>query len=541
MSTKPTAKKFRLRKPNANAPQASEDETLAAHDDGFSGMDFRKPADKAPQKASQQPAAAPKQAPQQTGTKEEEIAKIRAEGHTGRKLRTARRVAQRHGITAENDFDAVRQLRAKGIDPFGRSNMLEVVGGQESENLPEKAKPKAVGAAQKPAPVDEGTRAAEIMRIQRDIARRRRRQVALLSVRLFLFVMMPTLITSFYFYAVATRMYATKSEFVIQQAGSAAGGAGGGLGSLFSGTGLATQQDSISVQSYLLSRDAMKRLDEDYGFRSHFSTPQIDRLQRLKPDATQEEAFSLYKRMVKIGYDPTEGLIKMEVIAANPRASQLFSEALIAYAEEQVDHLTSRLRNDQMRGARDSFVEADRRLVDAQTRVVQLQEQLGVVSPEAEISSQMGQISAIEGEIRTQRLRLDQILSNAQPNRTRVQVIQSNIAALEDELSLLRQNLTTGTATDASLARIAAELGVAEVDLQTRTALLQQAAQQLEMARIEANRQVRYLSTSVPPIAPDEPTYPKPFENTLLAFLVFSGIYLMISLTASILREQVSG
>ena len=41
-------------------------------------------------------------------------------------------------------------------------------------------------------------------------------------------------------------------------------------------------------------------------------------------------------------------------------------------------------------------------------------------------------------------------------------------------------------------------------------------------------------------IAPDEATYPRAFENTALAFLVFSGIYLMISLTASILREQIT-
>jgi len=104
----------------------------------------------------------------------------------------------------------------------------------------------------------------------------------------------------------------------------------------------------------------------------------------------------------------------------------------------------------------------------------------------------------------------------------------------------MRAGLTDGNAGEASLARITAELGVAQIDLQTRTALLQQAAQQFEAARIEADRQVRYLSTSVPPTAPDEPTYPRKFENTLLAFLIFSGIYLMISLTASILREQVS-
>ena len=62
----------------------------------------------------------------------------------------------------------------------------------------------------------------------------------------------------------------------------------------------------------------------------------------------------------------------------------------------------------------------------------------------------------------------------------------------------------------------------------------------LDAARIEANRQVRYLSVSVSPVVPDAPAYPRAFENTLVAFLIFAGIYLMVSMTAAILREQVS-
>jgi capsular polysaccharide transport system permease protein len=61
-----------------------------------------------------------------------------------------------------------------------------------------------------------------------------------------------------------------------------------------------------------------------------------------------------------------------------------------------------------------------------------------------------------------------------------------------------------------------------------------------EPARQEADRQVRYLSMGVEPVAPDEATYPRAFENTLVSLLIFAGIYLMISLTVSILREQVS-
>ena len=91
-----------------------------------------------------------------------------------------------------------------------------------------------------------------------------------------------------------------------------------------------------------------------------------------------------------------------------------------------------------------------------------------------------------------------------------------------------------------SIASRNTELRLAEENYNFQTVLVQQALAQMEAAQIEANRQVRYLSLGVEPVAPDEATYPRVFENTALAFMIFAGIYLMISLTASILREQVT-
>ena len=70
--------------------------------------------------------------------------------------------------------------------------------------------------------------------------------------------------------------------------------------------------------------------------------------------------------------------------------------------------------------------------------------------------------------------------------------------------------------------------------------LLAQSLQAMETARIEANRQTRYLTISVNPVAADDPTYPRAFEDTLVVLLIFLGIYLMISMTVAILREQVT-
>jgi len=473
------------------------------------------------------------------GSVEQEIAAIRAENLTGRQLRLARRTAQKHGLNPASDLDAVRLLRRSGVDPFQRSNMLELVTSAQQVDDADGPGLPAVTRETPPGPPmsDSAARAREIRRIQRDIARRRRLRMGLLAARLLFFVMLPTLLAGYYYFRVATPMYATNAEFVIQQAETAAAP---NLGGLFSGTGFATSQDSIAVQSYLTSRDAMMRLDRDLGFKAHFGQPGIDPIQRLSPDATNEEAYRLYKRHVSIGYDPTEGLVKMEVSAADPATATAFAEALISYAEERVDQLTQRLRADQMQGARASYEEAEQKMLAAQERVLELQKQRGVLSADLEVSAQMSQISTFELELQNERLRLQQLLANSRPNATRVRVARGNIERLENVIAGMRGDLTQEGTDSASLATISGELVVARADLETRQAMLAQALQQLESARIEANRQVRYLSLGVVPVKPDAPAYPRAFENTVLAFLIFAGLYLMVSLTASILREQVA-
>lgn len=488
----------------------------------------------------------------------EDLEAVRNEGLSGRQLRLARRIAKRHGVETTTDHEAVLQLRLRGIDPFDRGALMSLDraadggtapeapmpgarapngggAGRDRVQLPQRVRP----AAPPGAPIfDEAGRAREIIKIQKDIARRRRRKLALLGLRLAFFVLLPTLIAGWYYFSAATPMYATKSEFVIQKADSLGGNSG--LGGLFSGTQLATNQDSITVQSYLQSRDAMLRLETEQKFKEHFSQPRIDRLQRLPDNASNEAAYKLYQRNVKIGYDPSEGVIRMEVIAADPAASERFSKALISYAEQQVDRLTGRLREDQMKGARDSYQDAERKVSEAQAKVLRLQEQVGILDPASESSLVMGQLSTLQGQLQQKRLELNQLLDNARPSPARVDGARGDIARLETSIADLRSQLTVRSEGNESLAAATGQLRIAEADLETRQALLASAAQQMEAARIEANKQVRYLETGVRPVAPDEPTYPRGFEDTLLAFLIFAGIYLMLSLTASILREQVS-
>ncbi|NVO54435.1 capsule biosynthesis protein [Rhodobacteraceae bacterium B1Z28] len=526
MTTKPKVRKYNLRRKRQSEGSAD------ARADAISRI----------RNATQAPAAANEPQP---GT---ELGEIKHEGLTGRQLRVARRLAQKHGLAATSDYDAVRLLRKKGIDPFERTNLLDLAAAKQTdENRKPTAKdkikiqlPQTVQNKQQNLPGPELSpserRDHEIGQIQKDIARRRRRKLFTLFARLAAFVMLPTLVVGYYFYRVATPMYASDSSFSILQADGAAGSIGG----LLSGTQFATAQDSISVQDFLESKEAMLLLDRDAGFSDVFKQDWIDPIQRLEPNATLEDAYKLYKHMITIGYDPTDGIIRMEVAAPDPQTSAEFSERLISYAEDRVNTLSGKKREDQMREASQSFEAAQESRRQAQEDLIELQLQGAVLDPENVIVSLRARINEIEILLQDKELELAALLDNLRPNKAKVDGVSADIARLEAVLEELNAEMLDASAGENSLARLSVRIQMAQADLVARDMMLQTAMQQMESTRTEANRKVRYLTVSVNPIPSQEPSYPRKFENTILAFLLFAGIYLMISLTASVLREQVS-
>ncbi|MCJ8139413.1 capsule biosynthesis protein [Falsirhodobacter halotolerans] len=520
MNTKLTAKRYNTRSAAAAPVSDQKPENLfEPQDDGLG------PGTIPPEKAS----------PPVT---EEELAAVQAEGLTGRQLRLARRIAAKHNITGPSDEALVVLLRRAGVDPLQRSSMMDLVvsgKGDTSVQLPQKIEPMKVPSTEHRA---EESHLRDLREIQKDIAKRRRRKVTYLFARLAFFVALPTVIAGYYFHSVATPLYSTESQFVIQQAQNPT--ESGGLGGMLATPSLSTVQDSVAVQGYLQSREAMERLDADEGFREAFSGDHMDVLQRLPANPTLEDVYSTYEDNVKISYDPTEGIVKMEVTAPEPGDVVRFSQALIGYAEQQVDQLTQRMREDQMAGARQGYEDAEAKVTLAQENLVNLQERFRIISSDVEVTLVTQQLSQLDTQLLQERLSLAQLSANAAPNEARMQPIRARIERLESEVTDLRARLTETTAGGDSLARLQAQLAVAQADVETRQTIMADSLRAMETARVEATRQTRYLSRSVNPVLPDEPAYPRAFENTLVSFLVFLGIYLMISMTVAILREQVS-
>ncbi len=450
-------------------------------------------------------------------------------------FRMARRKAVRMGLSPSSGEEAAKMLEERGFDVTrDRVTMLDTTAASQN---PMPGGEDAAAPAESPDVITEAQREADIKKIQKSIARRRQARFFLISLRLLVFVALPTWLVGYYFYNIATPMYQVDSQMVIQKPDS--GGSSSALGGLLGGGGLSNLEDSVIVQGYLGSREAMLRLNEENGFIAHFQQAYIDDIQRMPADISMEAAYEKYVKYVKIGYDPTEGVIRMSVIALTPEKAAEFSRALIAFAEERVDRLAAPVRRDQLTVAENNYKAAEQAVLDAADRVLALQQSAGVISPDADATGQMTIVNSLEAQLDQRRLALAEINRNLAPNQAQVQAIEQDIQSLSQRISERRAAMFSSNNANGSLARISGELSIARTNLEMRQMLHQQSLTSLETARIETNRQTRYLSLAVAPIPPDVPTHPKALENTLLALALFFGIYIFLSLTVAILREQI--
>jgi capsular polysaccharide transport system permease protein len=376
---------------------------------------------------------------------------------------------------------------------------------------------------------------ADFGQVRAGLARRRRVRLLNAVTRFSVFLALPTFMAWTYFADMATPHYAAESTFVIKAGDGSAQGAGG-LAQTMSASG--TAHDAMAVQGWLESRNALDRLETDRGFSDIFASEVMDPLQRLAPDATREDIFELYQKKVTIGFDPTEGIVKLKVLSPDPALSQAWSESLIGYAQERVEAMTVRIREDRLKSASLNLDDAQEQLRLATADLVALQEEAALLSAPGEERIVADGLSGLETQLGDVRMERDIILQNRRPNAARLSVMDSRLASLEAEIGRRREMTVTGSGTSSAAAL--GRIEIARNEVENRRELRSEAMRQMEAARADATRQSRYVTIGVAPMATDEPYTPKPAQDTLVFFLALLAVYGGVSLTAAMIKDQIT-
>src|SRR5438067_9032519 len=85
-----------------------------------------------------------------------------------------------------------------------------------------------------------------------------------LNIWFWAIVGLPTLFAGVYYFAIAADLYSSEVKFIVRGPNHAPTNA---LTAMFSGTGTAASEDTFAVHEYVMSRDAVRRLEREDDLR----------------------------------------------------------------------------------------------------------------------------------------------------------------------------------------------------------------------------------------------------------------------------------
>lgn len=323
-----------------------------------------------------------------------------------------------------------------------------------------------------------------------------------------LFVILPTLLATIYYGAIASDVYVSQSRFVIKAPGQKSV-PGGTLANLIQTTGFGGgEQQTKEVLDYIRSRTALADLQRQIDVRSRYESPQIDVLSRF-PRPFREKSFEsfyrYYQDKVSADVDSETGSAVLEVRAFTPEDAYLVNARLLDFSEALVNKLNERAEQK-------AVAEGERRVAEALTRMRSARVAMGTFRNSQEIidpAKQATGVIDISNKLISERAALAaqlRIYQRAAPRHPGIPVLRSRLASLTAEIAAQNAR-AVGSPTG-----IASKLGNYEgllTEQEFATQNLNAASASLESARVEAQKQQFYLERIVSPNKPDMAVLPK--------------------------------
>jgi capsular polysaccharide transport system permease protein len=348
-------------------------------------------------------------------------------------------------------------------------------------------------------------------------------------------VVAPTILATVYFGLIASDVYISESRFVVRSPQRQAPTA---LGALLQGAGFSrSQDDTYSVHDFMLSRDALRKLDDQLALGKSFGSSDIDLLSRfnfLRLDDSFEALYRYYQKRVGIDLDSASSISVLRVNAFTAADSYRMNERLLEMGEQLINTLNERGRQDMIRFAASEVEAAEKKAKTAALVLSSYRNNNSVFDPERQSALQLQQVSKLQDELIATKTQLVQVRTFTSEN-PQIPALQKRVDTLQSEIDTQMAKVTGGAA---SLTNKAAEYERLALDRAFADKQLAAALASLEQARNDAQRKQLYLERIVQPNTPDiaiEPRRLRAILSTLVLGLIAWGI---LSVLVAGIREH---
>jgi capsular polysaccharide transport system permease protein len=336
---------------------------------------------------------------------------------------------------------------------------------------------------------------------------------------------LPTLLAGVYFFAIAADQYMAEAKFLVR---GPAKPAGGSISAMLSSSAVSgASEDTFAVHEYLLSRDAVRRLEREDDLRTLLGRPEGDLLTRFPGILYWREDFEAlyrsYSRFVSVEIDSMSGVSTLRVKAYRPEDAQRIAQALLTFGEELVNTLNERARRDSLSVFQREVDGLEQRIANIQAQLTAYRVKEKMLDPKSAAAGPIELLAQMNAQLANAKGQLAEVINNS-PNSPQIPLIRTRIAAFEDLIAEERAKITGDSN---SVATALSEYERLDVQRLLAEKQLASAFTSLEAARLEAQRQQLYLETIAHPNLADYPLYPKStisFAMVVVTCLLAYGI-----------------
>ncbi len=346
-----------------------------------------------------------------------------------------------------------------------------------------------------------------------------------LNIWFWAIVGLPTLIAGVYFFGIASDLYMSEVKFVVRGPAKSTVSAIGAM--LGSSSGSAASEDTFVVHDYLMSRDAVRRLEQEDDLRNLLSRPEGDLITRFpgiwfwRKDF--EALYYAYARFVSVEIDNGSGVSTLQVKAYRPEDAQRVARGLLTFSEQLVNTLNERARHDALAVFQREVDTTEQQIAQVQTQLTAYRVKQKMLDPKSASAGPIELLAQMNGQLANSKGQLAEIIKNS-PNSPHIPLVRTRIASLEKLIADERAKITGD---DNSVATALSEYERLDVQRLLGEKTLASAFTSLEAARLEAQRQQLYLETIAQPNLADYPLFPRRFSSfgtVVVSCLLLYGI-----------------
>lgn len=322
-----------------------------------------------------------------------------------------------------------------------------------------------------------------------------------------LFVIVPTILSIFYYGFIANDIYVSESRFVIKSPDEKRPQLSS-LANLIQTTGLsAGQEQANEVLDFIRSRDALANLQQRINIRQRYDRG-ADVFSKYSKDIfgdSFEYLYKYYTRMVDANLDTQTGTAVVVVKAYTPEDAYQINQTLLSLSEDMVNRLNDRAQGRGIAEAQQQVAQATERARKITAAITQYRNRSALIDPGKqaggvlEIANQLvGQRAALQAQLET--------MERQTPRNPSIPALRNRIAAMSAQIAQQDSRVVGGSGT------IASKLGNYEdllVEQKFANDSLTVANASLVQARSDAQRQKFYLERVVEPNRPDIALLPK--------------------------------